>query len=164
MPVRELVIEGKLEYHDAEVPQDACLAGRVFQFGKASRPATTSTTRPYASGLSQFGELVAARTKTPAFYRAALIAWDPAAGAAGYEVQWSRTKSPWKPKTSLFTAASSALLDGLDSGVWFYRVRGIDPYVPGPVKQMTWSDPVRIKFVKPKFIVQNGVTTRSVKK
>jgi hypothetical protein len=44
-------------------------------------------------------------------------------------------------------------------------VRGIDPYVPGPVKQMTWSSPVRIRLVKPRFSVQDGsVTTRRVKK
>ncbi len=57
------------------------------------------------------------------------------------------------------------LLEGLAPGTWYYRVRGIDPYVPGPVKQMTWSSPVRIMLVKPRFSVQDGsVTTRRVKK
>jgi len=65
----------------------------------------------------------------------------------------------------LYTAATSVLLEGLTPGAWYYRVRGIDPYVPGPVKQMTWSAPVRIKLVKPRFSVQDGsVTNRKVKK
>jgi hypothetical protein len=102
----------------------------------------------------------------PSFYRAALVAWAPALGATGYEVQWSKTKYPWKAAADpLYTAATSVLLEGLTPGTWYYRVRGIDPYVPGPVKQMTWSSPVRIKLVKPRFSVQDGsVTTRKVKK
>ncbi len=106
------------------------------------------------------------RRKLPSFYRAALVAWEPAPGATGYEVQWSKTRYPWKAAstTPFYTAATSVLLEGLTPGTWYYRVRGIDPYVPGPVKQMTWSSPVQIKLVKPKFLVQNGVTTRPVKK
>jgi hypothetical protein len=138
----------------------------VAEFGKTSQPATTSQTRPYASGLSPNGELVAAQAAVPSFYRAALVAWAPALGATGYEVQWSKTKYPWKAAAApLYTAATSVLLEGLTPGTWYYRVRGIDPYVPGPVKQMTWSSPVRIKLVKPQFSVQDGsVTTRKVKK
>jgi hypothetical protein len=162
VPVREVVSGSTVQYYDAEVPQDACAAGRVVQFGKASQPATTSTTKPYVSGLSPSGELVAAQSKVPSFYRAALVAWAPAYGAIGYEVQWSRTRYPWKTeaKTPFYTSATSMLLEGLAPGTWYYRVRGIDPYVPGPVKQMTWSTPVQIKLVKPKFLVQSGVTTK----
>jgi len=85
----------------------------------------------------------------------------------GYEVQWSKTRYPWKSAsaTPYTTAATSVLLEGLTPGTWFYRVRGIDPYILGPVKQMTWSSPVQIKLAKPKFSVQDGrVTTRPVKK
>jgi hypothetical protein len=166
VPVREVVTGSGVQYYDAEVPQDACAAGRVAEFGKASQPATTSQTRPYASGLAPNGEVVAAQAATPSFYRAALVAWAPALGATGYEVQWSKTRYPWKAAASpLYTAATSVLLEGLTPGTWYYRVRGIDPYVPGPVKQMTWSSPVRIKLVKPSFSIQNGsVTTRRVKK
>ncbi|HEY7604280.1 MAG TPA: hypothetical protein VH760_08450 [Gaiellaceae bacterium] len=166
VPVREVVTETSVKYYDAEVPQDACAAGRVAEFGKASQPATTSQTRPYASGLSPNGELVAAQSSAPAFFRAALVAWAPALGATGYEVQWSKTKYPWKAAAApVYTAATSVLLEGLTPGTWYYRVRGIDPYVPGPVKQMTWSSPVRIKLVKPSFTIQDGsVTTRRVKK
>ena len=167
VPVREVVSGTNVQYSDAEVPQDACAAGRVAEFGKASQPAAASQTKPYASGLSPDGELVAAQTATPSFYRAALIAWEPALGAIGYEVQWSKTKYPWKSAstTPYYTAATSVLLEGLTAGTWYYRVRGIDPYVPGPVKQMTWSTPVQIKLVKPTFSVQDGtVTTRRPKK
>jgi hypothetical protein len=165
VPVREVTTGGGLQYYDAEVPQDACAAGRVVQFGKASQPTTTSATRPYASGLSPSGQIVAAQSVKPSFYRAALIAWEPALGAVGYEVQWSKTKYPWKAAsaTPFYTAATSVLLEGLAPGIWYYRVRGIDPYVPGPVKQMTWSLPVQIKLVKPTFLVQQGVTTTPVK-
>jgi hypothetical protein len=167
MPVREVITEKGLQYVDAEVPQDACAAGRVSQFGKSSQPATTSLTRPYASGLSPIGELVAAQNAVPSFYGAALVAWLPALGAASYEVQWSRTRYPWKTAstTPLLTAGTSALLEGLTPGTWYYRVRGIDPYIPGPVKQMTWSNPVKIRLARPTFTIQDGsVTTRRVKK
>ena len=168
VPVRAVTTTTGVQYYDAEVPQDACAAGRVGEFGKTSQPATTSqTSRPYISGLSPNGELVAAQSATPSFYRAALVAWAPALGAIGYEVQWSKTKYPWKTAstTPYYTAATSLLLEGLATGTWYYRVRGIDPYIPGPVKQMTWSSPVRIRLIKPTFTVQDGsVTTRPVKK
>ena len=152
------------KYQDAESPQDACAAGDVMEFVRTSQPTTTSLTSPFASGLSRFGDLVAARTLAPTFYRAALIAWQPAKGATGYEVQWSRTRTPWRAAAVVFTASTSTLLDRLTPGTWFYRVRGIDPYVAGPVKQMTWSTPVKLTIAKPRFLVQSGVTTRRVKK
>jgi hypothetical protein len=166
VPVKEVTTSGGVQYVDAEVPQDACAAGRVLSFGKTSQPATTSETRPFASGLSPAGDLVAARTMAPAFYRAALIAWEPALGATGYEVQWSRTRYPWKPVASpYYTAATSMLLEDLAPGVWYYRVRGIDPYLAGPIKQMTWSAPQRLTLVKPRFSIQDGrVITKPVKR
>ena len=153
-------------YRDVEVPQDACASGRVLPFAKTSQPATTSTTRPYVSGLSPAGELVAARTAKPSFYRAALAAWGPAAGAIAYQVQWSRTRYPWRPASTdpVYTPATSMLLAGLAPGTWFYRVRGIDPYMPGALKWMTWSKPVEIRFAKPRFIAETGITVRPVKK
>ncbi len=147
------------------MPQDACLAGRVGQFTKASQPTTTSALSPYVSGLSASGELIAAKSATPTFYRAALVGWEPAPGAIGYEVQWSKTKSPWKSASAapVYTAATSLLLDSLTPGTWYYRARGIDPYVRGPVKQMSWSAPVAIKIARPKFLVETGVVVRPVK-
>jgi hypothetical protein len=166
VPVREVVSSSGVQYVDAEVPQDACAAGRVIEFGKASQPTTTSASQPFASGLNRSGNLVAAQTAAPSFYRGALIAWEPAPGATGYEVQWSKSRYPWKSASSapVYTAATSMLLEGLSPGVWYYRVRGIDPYMPGPVKQMSWSAPVQIRLVKPTFLVQSGVTTRPAKR
>ena len=159
------VIRDGTTYQDAELPQDACEAGRVGEFAKTSKPVVTSATSPYVSGLSAYGELVAARSSKPSFYRAALIGWQPAPGAIGYEVQWSKTRSPWKLASDpVYTAATSLLLDSLTPGTWYYRVRGIDPYVPGPVKQMSWSAPVAIKIAKPTFVVESSVTVRPVKK
>jgi hypothetical protein len=164
VPVRIVVTEDKVAYQDVDSPQDACEAGVVQELARTSEPATTTSVSPFASGLSRFGELVAARTLAPTFYRTVLIAWQPAKSAVGYEVQWSRTRTPWRTKGSLFTAATSTMLDRLTPGVWFYRVRGIDPYIPGPTKQMAWSTPVKVTIAKPKFLVQSGVTTKPVKK
>jgi hypothetical protein len=166
VPVREVTTSTGVQYFDAEVPQDECAVGRVLAFGKSSQPATTSQTQPYVSGLAPTGELVAAQTAKPSFYRAALIAWEPALGATGYEVQWSKTRYPWKTAsaTPVYTSATSMLLEGLTTGVWFYRVRGIDPYVPGPIKQMSWSTPQQFTLARPRFSVQDGsVRTRRVK-
>jgi hypothetical protein len=159
VPVREVTSESNtVSYVDADVPQDACAAGRLFSFGKSTQPATTSTSRPYVSGLSPRGALVAARGASPRFYRAALIAWEPALGATGYEVQWSRTKYPWRAVGKpYFTAATSVLLEGLKAGRWYYRVRGIDPYIPGPVKEMAWSDPLDVVFAKPTYTIERPI-------
>jgi hypothetical protein len=154
-----------VQYVDAEVPQDACTAGRVIAFGKMSQPVTTSATRPYVSGLSPSGGLVAAQNAHTSFYRAVLATWEPAPGAVDYEVQWSKTRYPWRNAApGVHTAATSMLLEGLAPGTWYYRVRGIDPYSLGPLKQMTWSAPIQIRLAKPTFLVQSGVTTRPVKK
>jgi hypothetical protein len=163
VPVREVTIGSSVQFVDAEVPQDECASGHTIPFGKMSQPATTSPTRPYVSGLSPFGELIAAQTARPSFYRAALATWQPAAGAIQYEVQWSRSRYPWKTAANTLTYSTSTVLSGLAPGTWYYRVRGIDPYVPGQLKQMTWSAPVQIRLVKPKFLVENGVTTKHVK-
>jgi len=163
VPVSEVVSGSSVSYRDAEVPQDACNSGRVGQFGKTSQPATTSGARPFASGLSPAGALVSAKTKLPTFAKAALIAWQPALGATGYEVQWSKTAYPWKTASStpFYTAATSVLLEGLAPGHWYYRVRGIDPYIPGPVKQMAWSAPVGIAIAKPTYSIAGAAASRS---
>ena len=154
-------------YLDLQSPQDACEADRVMQFAKATAPVVTSATRAYVSGLSPRGDLVAARTMHPSFYRAPVVAWEPVPGATAYEVQWSKTRAPWRPasKTPLYTAGTSALLEDLVPGKWYYRVRGIDPYIPGPIKQMTWSPPQPLRLTKPRFLIEPGsVITRPVKR
>ena len=137
-----------------------------MQFAKATAPVVTSATRAYASGLSPRGGLVAARTMQPSFYRAPIVAWEPVPGATAYEVQWSKTRAPWRPasKAPLYTAGTSALLEDLVPGKRYYRVRGIDPYIPGPIKQMTWSPPQPLRLTKPRFLIQtSSVITRPVK-
>jgi hypothetical protein len=141
-----------------ELPQDACQEGRVLAFGKTSAPAATSASgKPFVSGLSPAGRLASAAAASPSFYGVPLVAWEPALGAAAYEVQRSKQLYPFNiVSKSIFTAATSTLLAGLSPGTWYYRIRGIDPYVPGAVKTMTWSDPVRIVIVKPKFAVASN--------
>ncbi len=145
------VIKDGSTYQDAALPQDMCAAGRVAELTRTSKPVVISeTARPFVSGLSGPGTLVAAASAKPSLYRGALISWVPAAGAIGYEVQWSKKSSPWKAALApAYTAATSLLVDTLAPGTWYYRVRGIDPYVPGPVKQMSWSAPVGITIAKP---------------
>jgi hypothetical protein len=149
--------------HDLELPQDACDTGRVMEFSKISAAVTASTTRPYVSGLSRFGGLVAAQTKRPSFFRAPLVAWEPARGATSYEVQWSQALNPWKTQKSLSTPGTSMLVQGLAPGIWYYRVRGIDDNALG-FKEMTWSTPVSISISRPQFFNESNVTVRKVKK
>ena len=94
-----------IEYRETELPQDACQSGRLMRFGKTSPPVVTSAKRPFVSGLSPNGRLVSANRSTPAFYGTPLVAWQPALGAQDYEVQWSRSVTPFKPVGSVKTAA-----------------------------------------------------------
>lgn len=165
VPVAAGVGAAAATFKDLELPHDVCAAGRVASFGKKSDPvvATERSSRayeessPFASGLSSDGKLVAATAEKPKFYGSPIVSWEPAHGAVGYEVQWSRTLYPWKTADgSIFTFGTSALLQGqkaLTPGTWWYRVRGLDPYLPGPVKEMSWSDPVRVEIAKPVFAV-----------
>jgi hypothetical protein len=60
---------------------------------------------------------------------------------------------------------TSALLEDLLPGSWYYRVRGLDPYIAGTIKQMTWSTPQRLNLPKPQFTIQPGsVIQRPVKR
>jgi hypothetical protein len=142
---------GAIEYRETELPQDACQSGRVQRFGKTSAPVVTSTTKPFASGLSSKGRLISAARSTPSFYGAPLVAWRPALGAEEYEVQWSKSANPWRPVSSVKTGATSVLLP-LTPGLWYYRVRGYNYALPKR-PQMAWSAPVALKVTKPTFRV-----------
>jgi hypothetical protein len=165
-------IKDEIEYRELESPQDACEAGRVGTFGKVSEPALTAGGAPFATGLSPAGRLVQATRARPSFYGAPLVAWSPALGADQYQLQWSKTKYPWRAydpvsrqRYEKFTYATSALLDRtvttasgpvrgpLPAGTWYYRVRGIDFALPGNARAMSWSDPVAIRITKPVFKV-----------
>jgi hypothetical protein len=134
-----------------------------MEFAKTSSPVTAGTTRPYASGLSRFGGLVAAATKRPSFSRATLVAWEPAKGATSYEVQWSRSLSAWKTESSVTTPGTSVLAQNLAPGTWYYKVRGIDDNALG-FKQMAWSKPVGISIERPRFFNESNVSVHKVKK
>jgi hypothetical protein len=143
---------GSIRYYDVETPQDACAAGRVLAFGKTSEPAVSRSGSPFVSGLSPKGRLTAAAKSRPSFYGSPLVAWEPALGADQYEVQWSKTKYPWRKEGGKVTYATSALLP-VTPGTWWYRIRGINFSLPGTARAMTWSAPIELRVAKPTFAV-----------
>jgi hypothetical protein len=150
VPVGIYVNEGgTFEYFDAESPQDACESGRMASFGKESRPAITTAGSPYVSGLSPKGRLLAQAGKQPVVYSTPLVAWRPVMAATAYEIQWSRTKYPWRARGSSFTYSTSSVLK-LGTGLWYYRVRGLNAAQVG-TPAMTWSAPVAVRVVRPTF-------------
>ncbi|HSC90074.1 MAG TPA: hypothetical protein VLB86_00320 [Gaiellaceae bacterium] len=142
-----------VEYRDLELAQEACAAGRVLSFGKTSEPVVTAASAPYASGLSPKGRLVSAVSRSSSFYGAPLVAWAPALGASAYEVQWSRTRYPFRAAAAPVVTASTAVTLPLRPGTWYYRVRGINYSAPTGAQPMSWSDPVRIRIARPTFRV-----------
>ncbi len=155
VPVGIIVAEdGTFTYYDAESPQDACESGRMASFGKESRPVITTSGTPYVSGLSPKGRLLAQAGRRPVVYSTPLIAWRPVVGATAYEVQWSRTKYPWRSRGSALTYATSSVLQ-LDTGLWYYRIRGLNAAQVG-TPAMTWSAPVAVKVVRPTFRISGG--------
>jgi hypothetical protein len=148
-------ISGGIQYYDTELTQDACASGRVQTFAKSSTPTVTSGTAPFATGLSTRGRLVAASKARPVFYGTPLVSWEPADAAVGYEVQWSRTKYPWKAAGSAQTFATASVLK-LTPGTWYYRVRGFDPYIPGTHHEMSWSSVASLTVARPSFKVVSG--------
>jgi hypothetical protein len=156
---------GDLIYSDLELPQDVCSGydgrykPRVARFTKNSEPALTSAGEAFASGLSSGGKLVSASRNSP-FYGNPLVAWTPALGADVYQVQWSKTRAPFKPELTaagpgLMAWGTSAVLP-LTPRTWYYRVRGFDFSLPTNAQQMSWSDPSKIVVAKPKFRVVGG--------
>ncbi|HEY3018470.1 MAG TPA: hypothetical protein VGJ23_06540 [Gaiellaceae bacterium] len=155
---------GNLQYRDLELPQDVCAApyNRVARFGKNSEPSLTAAGELFASGLSPSGRLTAGHS-SQAFYGYPLVAWTPALGASVYEVQWSKTRYPFRPEPNpqnqnapgTLTIGTSTVLP-LKAGTWYYRVRGFNYTLPTGAQQMSWSDPAKIVVAKPKFKVVGG--------
>ena len=143
--------ENSIEYIDAELPQDACAAGRMSTFGKVSEAAVTASGAPYVTGLSPNGTLLSAKRTRPVVYGTPLVAWKPALGADRYDVQWSRKAYPWTKAGTIETPATSAMLPLAKPGVWYYRVRGISLALPEGGRQMSWSDPVAMRVSGPRF-------------
>jgi hypothetical protein len=142
--------DNKVVYQDTVLPQDVCANGHFLTFGKSgSTPLLTSGGRPTVTGLSPNGRLLAAASWRPSFYGSPLVTWQPASGAVGYEVQWSKSAYPWRAAGSIRTAATSATLP-LKPGTWWYRVRGIDPSLPGN-GMLSWSPQVPLQITPPTF-------------
>ena len=146
-----------IEYWDDELAEDVCQQGngRVAILGKASERPATAAGAPYSSGLSPKGGLRAATVKTPTFFGAPLVAWKPVLGASFYEVQWSKTAYPWRPRANLYTYSTQTTLP-LQPGKWYYRIRGIDLFVPPGAAQLAWSEKMAVVVAKPKFRVVGG--------
>lgn len=145
---------GTFQYYDAESPQDACEAGRIATFAKLSRPAITASGTPYISGLTPKGRLLAVSSRRPVVYSTPLVAWRPVIGATSYEIQWSRSKYPWRAKGSHQTFSTSAVLK-LSPGLWYYRVRGLNAAQVG-TPAMSWSNTVAVKVFRPTFRVTSS--------
>jgi hypothetical protein len=141
-------------YQDTELPQEACQTGRYLSFGKVSEPAVTAEQGAYASGLSPRGQLFSANKTKARFYGPPLVAWKPALGAYEYDVQWSRKAYPFTAvgEIKLPTSSTSYVLP-VGPGTWYYRVRGINAFIPGNKPMMSWSDPTKLVVSKPSFRV-----------
>jgi hypothetical protein len=158
---------GNLLYHDLELPQDVCAAGRVARFGKESEPSLASSGDIFATGLSSGGKLVGADDTTK-FYGQPLVAWTPALGATAYEIQWSKTKKPFVAEAIAggnkgWVTASTSLVLPVGPGTWYYRVRGIDFQLPTKAQQMSWSAVQQIVVAPPTFTIQPDKATTKFK-
>lgn len=138
-------------YQDVELPQDACAAGRVLRFGKMSEPAVSIAGAPLVSGLSTNGKLISATRTEAVFYGPPVVAWNPAAGAHGYEVQWSKSNDPFEPAGSPIATYSTSAVLPLTPGTWYYRVRGVNLTLPKDAQRLSWSDEVKVVVAKPRF-------------
>jgi hypothetical protein len=146
---------GALEYHDLALPQDACADGQVWPFGVQSAPVTTTSQTPYASGLVSGMRVVSATAPRPKFQNLPLITWEPAMAAQTYEVELSRHVYPWvalHKQTSVVTSAVLQLTNK-DMGLWYYRVRGINPNLAGPAQKLAWSKSVAIRITGSVFVI-----------
>jgi hypothetical protein len=160
-PVGETVTRtsGVVVYRDLDLAQDACAAGRVQRFGKASEPSLTSSNEVFATGMSVDGRLTSAR-HTTAFYGQPLVSWTPALGANAYEVQWSKRKYPFKAEPfgagNGYVTTGTSLVLPVAPGTWYYRVRGFDYSLPTGSQQMSWSGAAKLVVAKPRFKIVGG--------
>jgi hypothetical protein len=142
-----------LEYRDIQLPEDVCREGGAARFGKVSKPVVVGDKAPYASGLSpNGGKLLPATKAVPSFYGQPLVAWEPVAAAQQYEIQWSKSLNPWRTEPGSFLSGATSAVLPLTPGRWYYRVRGLNPLLPGK-PEMTWSKPVALKIARPRYKV-----------
>jgi hypothetical protein len=146
-------VANQVEYRDVNFAEDMCQAGEEMAFGKTSAAVVERASGvPYVSGLDSSGRVRPASRNRPSFFGRVVIAWQPAPGAKKYEIQWSRTKNPWKRAGRIVAPATAAQLN-LASGVWHYRVRGLDPSIPSLRQGMTWSDPQYLRIRPRTFVI-----------
>ena len=141
----------KLEYREIEIAEDACRSAGAVRFGKQSSAPKLGDRSPYISGLSPTGRLLSAASAGQSFYGTPIVAWEPVWNAHEYQIQWSRRANPWQAVGSLTTPATATVLS-VTRGVWYYRVRGLNPSLPKR-PEMTWSKPVRLRVAGPRFRV-----------
>jgi hypothetical protein len=79
------------------------------------------------------------------------VAWNPAAGAHAYEVQWSRKADPFQPAAKPIVTYATSVVLSLKPGTWYYRVRGLNLTLPAGAQPLSWSDPVKVVVAKPRF-------------
>jgi hypothetical protein len=62
---------------------------------------------------------------------------------------------PWKAVSSQTAVVPSATLNLTKSqtGVWYYRIRGVNGNLPGTAIKMTWSKPTAIRISGDRFVV-----------
>ncbi|MFL5955688.1 MAG: hypothetical protein ACJ76I_16445 [Gaiellaceae bacterium] len=143
-----------LVYRDLELPQDACAAGHVWSFGMESMPVTTKDDFPLASGL-RGSRIVASASKTPDFVQLPVITWTPVLGAQSYEIQLSRRVYPWRTviAQSALVPSVTLKLTKQQTGLWYYRIRGVNGNLPGAAIKMTWSKPTPIRISGDSFAI-----------
>jgi hypothetical protein len=146
--------DNQVEYRDVNFAEDQCQAGERMAFGKTSSVVIERASGvPYVSGLTAAGNVRPASVSNPAFFGRVVVAWQPAPGATKYEIQWSKSRNPWKRAGRTVTPSTSALLN-LAPGVWYFRVRGVDKSIPSLAQGMTWSDPQYLR-IRPRTFVVN---------
>jgi hypothetical protein len=145
--------DNQIEYRDVNFAEDNCQAGERMAFGKTSSVVVERASGvPYVSGMTSAGTVRPASASKPSFFGRVVVAWEPAPGATKYEIQWSKTKNPFKRAGRTITPSTAAELN-LEPGVWFYRVRGIDKSIPSLSQGMTWSDPQYLRIRPRTFVV-----------
>ncbi|MGZ4354679.1 MAG: hypothetical protein ACXVZ4_14175, partial [Gaiellaceae bacterium] len=159
---------GSVVYQDLELAQEVCAAGRVSRFGINSEPSLIAGDDPFASGLSPRGQLASA-VSASSFYKSPVVSWTPVLGAQAYQVQWSKSATPFVPvagpsgAAGILTGSTSYVLP-LAVGTWYYRVRGYDWQLPTGAQQMGWSDPAKIVVSNATFKVVQSVKTKPKKR
>jgi hypothetical protein len=143
------------QLQDLELPQDACANGRVWSFGMQSMAATTEGSTPLASGFTGT-RVTSSALRVPSFVELPVIAWKPVLGAQSYEIQLSHRLYPWHTviRQSSLVSSVTLRLTTANAGRWYYRVRGIDQFLPGQAVKMTWSKPVSIRISGDQFAVK----------